>query len=158
MKLEYKQLPPTSFFCSCRTASLAELYDFPEKLVACMRSSVQGPAEGALFSSAWLYVLSCFQYRQGDSVREQPSSMAVRLGDDYMKGIADKVKTLLLRILEVQFLSHSQDVLLGVLLGLGAGFPRGFLSSRCCYWIDDVDHMSQDDLCIDQQCIMLYIS
>ncbi len=74
-----------------------------------MRSTVQGPAEGALFSSAWLYVLSCFQYRQGDSVREQPSSMAVRLGDDYMKGIADKVKTLLLRISEVVGISEPQQ-------------------------------------------------
>ena len=92
-----------------------------------MRSTVQGPA---LFSSAWLYVLSCFQYRQGDSVREQPSSMAVRLGEDYMKGIADKVKTLLLRISEVEILFHSQDVLV---LGVGTGFPRGPLSSRCCY-------------------------
>jgi len=157
-ELEYKQLPLNSFFCSCRTASLAELYDFPEKLVACMRSTVQGPAEGALFSSAWLYVLSCFQYRQGDSVREQPSSMAVRLGDDYMKGVADKVKTLLLRISEVELLSHNKDVLLGVLLGLGAGFPRGSLSRRCCYWVDSVDHIGQHNSCTDQQCIMLYIS
>lgn len=81
---------------------------------------MQGPAEGALFSSAWLYVLSCFQYRQGDSVREQPSSMAVRLGDDYMQGIADKVKTLLLRISEVELLSHRRGMLLNVLLGLGS--------------------------------------
>lgn len=141
-ELQYKQLSATSCFCSCRTASLSELYDFPEKLVACMRSTVQGPAEGALFSSAWLYVLSCFQYRQGDSVREQPSSMAVRLGDDYMKGIADKVKTLLLRISEVEHLSHSKDVLLDVFPGLGAGDPRGSLSSCCCYWVDSVNLMS----------------
>lgn len=129
-ELEHKHIAPTNLCCFCRTASLSELYDFPEKLVACMRSTVQGPAESALFSSAWLYVLSCFQYRQGDSVREQPSSMAVRLGEDYMKGIADKVKTLLLRISEVELLFHSQDVLL---LGVGTGFPRGPLSSRCCY-------------------------
>ncbi len=126
-----------------------------------MRSTVQGPAEGALFSSAWLYVLSCFQYRHGDSVREQPSSMAVRLGDDYMKGIADKVKALLLRISEVEPLSHSKDMLLVVTLGLGTGVFELLLrslSSRCCYWVDHVDHMSQHNLCIDQQCIMLYIN
>lgn len=100
-----------------------------------MRSTVQGSAEGALFSSAWLYVLSCFQYRQGDSVREQPASMAVRLGDDYMKGIADKVKALLLRISEVKCLSQSKDVLQGVKLGLGTGVPKLLLrpsSSRYC--------------------------
>ncbi|KAL0028311.1 hypothetical protein WJX79_009350 [Trebouxia sp. C0005] len=101
-----------------RTASLSELYDFPEKLVACMRSTVQGPAEGALFSSAWLYVLSCFQYRQGDSVHEQPFSMAVRLGDDYMKGIADKVKTLLLRISE----AHNRE--LAAPLTVSASYAR----------------------------------
>lgn len=123
-----------------------------------MRSTVQGPAEGALFSSAWLYVLSCFQYRQGDSVHEQPFSMAVRLGDDYMKGIADKVKTLLLRISEVELLSHSTDMLLNVLLGLWAGFLRGPVSSRCCYWVDSVDHMSQHNSCTDLHCITLYIS
>lgn len=86
----------------CRATSLAELYDFPEKLVASMRSTVQGPVEGALFCSAWLYVLSCFQHAEKDSVHEEPCSMAIRLGEDYMKGVADKVKTLLLRISEVQ--------------------------------------------------------
>ena len=88
--------------CHCRSASLAELYDFPDKLVTCMRSTMQGPLEGALFSSAWLYVLSCFQQAEADSVQEQPCSMAVRLGEDYMKGVADKVKTLLLRLSEVE--------------------------------------------------------
>lgn len=87
--------------CYCRSASLAELYDFPDKLVTCMRSTVQGPLEGALFSSAWLYVLSCFQQAEVEPVREPPCSMAVRLGEDYMKGVADKVKTLLLRLSEV---------------------------------------------------------
>ncbi len=69
-----------------------------------MRSTVQGPVEGALFCSAWLYVLSCFQYGEQESIREDPSGMAVRLGEDYMKGVADKVKTLLLRISEVPHL------------------------------------------------------
>ena len=71
-----------------------------------MRSTGHGPAENAPFSSAWLYVLSCYQYCERESVGEEPSAMAVRLAQDYMRGIADKVKALLLRLSEVDRLLH----------------------------------------------------
>ena len=67
-----------------------------------MRSAVQGSRENAPFCSAWLYVLSCFQYCEDESIGEEPSAVAVRLAQDYMRGIADKIKALLLRLSEVQ--------------------------------------------------------
>ena len=71
-----------------------------------MRSTIQGPVNNTPFSSAWLYVLSCFQHAEHKSVGEEPSAKAVRLAQDYMRGIDDKVKALLLRLFEVKLL-HS---------------------------------------------------
>lgn len=83
---------------------MAELSSLSDKVVACMRSSVQGPVDSAAFCSAWLYVLSCFQYNDAEAGSEQPSAVAVRLAQDYVRGIADKVKALLLRLSEVWLL------------------------------------------------------
>ena len=68
--------------------------------MASMRSSLQGAAEFALSCSAWLFVLGCFQNTDQETVAEA-STRAVQIADDYMKAVADKVKSLLLRISEV---------------------------------------------------------
>lgn len=84
-----------------RAASLPELYDYQDKVVACMRAALDSPVEGLSFCSAWLYVLSSFQLVLNDSVPGEPTAKAIKLGEDYMKAVADKVKALLLRIAEV---------------------------------------------------------
>ena len=88
----------TSWCCS--TSSLDELFYFPDKLMASMRSSLQGAAEGALSCSAWLFVLACYQNTDLETIAEA-STRAVQIAEDYMKAVADKVKSLMLRISEV---------------------------------------------------------
>lgn len=68
--------------------------------MASMRSSLQGAAEGALSCSAWLYVLACYKNTDLETVAEA-STRAVQIAEDYMKAVADKVKSLMLRISEV---------------------------------------------------------
>lgn len=68
--------------------------------MAGMRSSLQGSAEGALSCSAWLFVLACLQDTDLETVSEA-SSRAVQIAEDYMKAVADKVKSLMLRVSEV---------------------------------------------------------
>lgn len=68
--------------------------------MASMRSSLQGTAEGALSCSAWLFVLACFKNANLETVAEA-STRAVQIAEDYMKAVADKVKSLMLRISEV---------------------------------------------------------
>ena len=68
--------------------------------MAAMRSSLQGPADGALSCSAWLFVLACFQNTDLETVSEA-STRAVQIAEDYMKAVADKVKSLVLRLSEV---------------------------------------------------------
>lgn len=86
---------------SCSCSSLDELFYFQDKLMASMRSSIQGPADGAAFCSAWLFVLACFQNTDLEAVKEA-SATAVQIADNFMKAIADKVKSLMLRISEVR--------------------------------------------------------
>ena len=68
--------------------------------MASMRSSLQSTAEGALSCSAWLFVLACFKNADLETVAEA-STRAVQIAEDYMKAVADKVKSLMLRISEV---------------------------------------------------------
>ena len=86
--------------CQCSASSLDELLYFPDKLMAGMRSSLQGSAEGALTCSAWLFVLACLKNTDLETVSEA-STRAVQIAEDYMKAVADKVKSLMLRISEV---------------------------------------------------------
>lgn len=87
--------------CCCRAAALPELYDYQDKVLACMRSTLWGPVEGLAFAAAWLYVLSSFQLVMNETVPAEPTAKAVKLGDDYLKAVADMVKSLLIRIAEV---------------------------------------------------------
>lgn len=66
-----------------------------------MRSTISGPVEGLAYSAAWLYVLSSFQLVMNEAVPAEPPAKAVKLGDDYLKAVADLVKSLVIRIAEV---------------------------------------------------------
>ena len=73
-----------------------------------MRSTLSGPVDGLAYSSAWLYVLSSFQLVMNETAPAEPAAKAVKLGDDYLKAVADMVKSLLIRIAEVCQLSSGR--------------------------------------------------
>lgn len=85
---------------SCSCSSLDEAFYFPDKLTASMRSSVQGSAEGASACSAWFFVLACYKNTDLETVSEA-STRAIQVANDYMRAIADRVKSLVLRLDEV---------------------------------------------------------
>ena len=106
--------------CSC--SSLDEAFYFPDKLIASMRSSVQGSAEGASVCSAWLFVLACFRNTDLETVSDA-SARAIQIANDYMRAVADRVKSLVLRVYEVCLWSQHARMPLCQNLSGGLQYP-----------------------------------